>query len=371
MWKRNGYWSTYPEDHLGRNEGIAMKNYENGYYRPAIMPGSTWAEDMQNYFLFGDNDQGNRGSNDFRSRKTNYYYAALTFDNGAILYAENKPKEKGTSDGTTASVRAQVLEDGAVRFNLNTLWLQKGNPNWHYTTPVTDISNGYVGDVELHMSDKVFSLICLHENKNHVEAKSATCTQPGTKEHWHCADCGQNSSDEGCQTVLDSVTIPAEAHSLNHVDRVEPTTEAEGNIEYWECTGCGRMFTDESGVNEVFNVTLPKLTPAPTPVIPVTPSEPAQNPFNPNAGSSVSNFPFGDVPSDSWYYSSVKAAWGNDLIDGVTANEFKPNATLTVAQTIKLAAALHQLDRTGEVSLKNGGANWYDSYQLRSHERHH
>ena len=32
------------------------------------------------------------------------------------------------------------------------------------------------------------------------------------------------------------------------------------------------------------------------------------------------------------------------------------------AQTIKLAAALHQLDRTGEVSLKNSGANWYDSY---------
>ena len=107
---------------------------------------------------------------------------------------------------------------------------------------------------------------------------------------------------------------------------------------------------------------IPKLTPAPTPVIPVTPSEPAQLPFNPNAGSSVSKFPFLDVPSDSWYYSSVKAAWENGLIDGVTANEFKPNATLTVAQTIKLAAALHQLDRTGEVSLKNSGANWYDSY---------
>ena len=46
----------------------------------------------------------------------------------------------------------------------------------------------------------------------------------------------------------------------------------------------------------------------------------------------------------------------------MTVNEFKPNATLTVAQTIKLAAALHQLDRTGEVSLKNGGANWYENY---------
>ena len=64
---------------------------------------------------------------------------------------------------------------------------------------------------------------------------------------------------------------------------------------------------------------IPKLTPTPTPIIPVTPSEPAKNPFN-------------------------------------------PNATLTVAQTIKLAAALHQLDHTGEVSLKNGGANWYENY---------
>ena len=106
---------------------------------------------------------------------------------------------------------------------------------------------------------------------------------------------------------------------------------------------------------------LTQITP-PTPIIPVTPSEPAKNPFNPNAGANTTKFPFADVPSDSWYYSSVKAAWENNLIDGVTANEFKPNATLTVAQTIKLAAALHQLDRTGEVSLKNGGANWYDSY---------
>ena len=107
---------------------------------------------------------------------------------------------------------------------------------------------------------------------------------------------------------------------------------------------------------------IPKLTPAPAPVIPVTPSEPAQLPFNPNAGSNTNKFPFLDAPSDSWYYSSVKAAWENDLIDGVTANEFKPNATLTVAQIIKLAAALHQLDKTGTVSLKNGGTSWYDSY---------
>ena len=47
--------------------------------------------------------------------------------------------------------------------------------------------------------------------------------------------------------------------------------------------------------------------------------------------------------------------------DGID-KKAKPERSLTVAQAVKLAAALHQLDRTGEVSLKNGGANWYDSY---------
>ena len=93
---------------------------------------------------------------------------------------------------------------------------------------------------------------------------------------------------------------------------------------------------------------IPKLTP---PVTPVIPSEPAKLPYNPNAGSGADKLPFTDVSSNSWYYSSVRSAWEKGLIDGVTANEFKPNATLTVAQTIKLAAALHQLDRTGEVDV--------------------
>ena len=71
---------------------------------------------------------------------------------------------------------------------------------------------------------------------------------------------------------------------------------------------------------------------------------------------------FIDVPRDSWYYSSVYRAHENGLIDGVGGERFDPDSTLTVAQAIKLSAALHQLDRTGEVSLKNGAENWYDAY---------
>lgn len=200
-----------------------------------------------------------------------------------------------------------------------------------------------------------------HQHVNHltpVAEKTATCKEDGNIAYWRC-ECGSLFKDA-------DATIPVIAEQVvtkdsnNHVsgteirDAKDATYTEEGYTGDTYCLGCGNKIAEGHAI--------PKLTPAPAPVLPVIPSKPAQLPFNPNAGSNVSKFPFADVPSDSWYYSSVKAAWENGLIDGVTANEFKPNATLTVAQTIKLAAALHQLDRTGEVSLKNSGANWYDSY---------
>lgn len=94
------------------------------------------------------------------------------------------------------------------------------------------------------------------------------------------------------------------------------------------------------------------------PVDPVTPSVqtkpgvPERNPF-----------PFTDVSRSSWYYDSVRTAWEKDLIDGVTRTLYKPDDTLTVAQAIKLSAALHQmLNNNGKVTLRNGSPYWYSSY---------
>ena len=44
------------------------------------------------------------------------------------------------------------------------------------------------------------------------------------------------------------------------------------------------------------------------------------------------------------------------------ADSFEPDATLTVAQAIKLAADFHQMYFVGKVMLENGASNWYDSY---------
>ena len=73
-------------------------------------------------------------------------------------------------------------------------------------------------------------------------------------------------------------------------------------------------------------------------------------------------FPFVDVTYSDWCYESVHAAWQNGLIDGVTWNLFKPNASLTVAQAVKLSAALHQMQKQGAVSLTSGAVHWYDTY---------
>lgn len=94
------------------------------------------------------------------------------------------------------------------------------------------------------------------------------------------------------------------------------------------------------------------------PVGPVTPSVPTK-PGVPERDS----FPFTDVSRSSWYYDSVRAAWEKDLIDGVTRTLYKPDDTLTVAQAIKLSAALHQmLNNNGKVTLRNGSPYWYSSY---------
>lgn len=89
-----------------------------------------------------------------------------------------------------------------------------------------------------------------------------------------------------------------------------------------------------------------------TPSVPTKPGVPERDPF-----------PFTDVSRSSWYYDSIRAAWEKDLIDGVTRTLYKPDDTLTVAQAIKLSAALHQmLNNNGKVTLRNGTPYWYSSY---------
>ena len=79
------------------------------------------------------------------------------------------------------------------------------------------------------------------------------------------------------------------------------------------------------------------------------------------AMASAANMAFTDVPTDAWFYADVRNAFESGLIDGKSATIFAPNDNLTYAEAVKLAAAMHQKNVTGNVTLQNGNP-WYQSY---------
>lgn len=78
---------------------------------------------------------------------------------------------------------------------------------------------------------------------------------------------------------------------------------------------------------------------------------------------------FKDVPLNSWYYGDVNEACILGLINGRTATTFAPEANLTYAEAVKLAACMNQKYTEGEVTLANGSPNWYDSYVAYAKEK--
>lgn len=102
-------------------------------------------------------------------------------------------------------------------------------------------------------------------------------------------------------------------------------------------------------------------------LIRMTQKQPEQTPIIVKTGSTSAapprkTLPFTDVPETAWYYESVESAWENGLINGMTAEQFMPEQTLTVAQAIKLATALYQLRTEGVVTLQSENLPWYSTY---------
>ena len=68
FWQRNGLWSVYPDDHIGRTTGTALSFYPEVPARPDARTAPTWA---------WSKDHNALGSNDFRSTRRNILRAGL------------------------------------------------------------------------------------------------------------------------------------------------------------------------------------------------------------------------------------------------------------------------------------------------------
>jgi hypothetical protein len=91
------------------------------------------------------------------------------------------------------------------------------------------------------------------------------------------------------------------------------------------------------------------------------------------ASGSLSNFTrvntyqsghFQDVSTSGWYAAYVQTAYEYGLVNGKTLSAYEPDASLTVAEAVKLAVCLHNIYYTGTPSVSNntGSGSWYQPY---------
>ncbi len=143
-WDRKPLWSAYPSDHIGRPQGTAQR--QSGFaaqtYRHA--PAGPWSQDAQDFFLFGPNDPGGRGTNDFCSLKENIWYASCGL-------ADAPYQIRAESNGAAAA-RVQVLQDGRVQFNIDNLWAYT-DLGYGVTMPAISLERGYTNVVRLRLAE--------------------------------------------------------------------------------------------------------------------------------------------------------------------------------------------------------------------------
>ena len=186
-----------------------------------------------------------------------------------------------------------------------------------------------------------------HPRMTKTDAVAATCAATGNSAYWTCDVCGKFFSDENGKTEITekSWVIPATGkHDWSNRDgicTVCKTPCSEVHIAGRICPVCG------------------KYTPAPTPVIPVTPSKPAKPSFNPDAGKTK----FVDVSDNAWYASAVDYVVDKGLMNGTGEDKFSPNADTTRGMIVTVLARLDGKSTAGTPWFA-AGQRWAMEYEI-------
>ncbi len=132
------------------------------------------------------------------------------------------------------------------------------------------------------------------------------------------------------------------------------TVEYVNNINVGTATA-----TVKVGDAVVGTATFQIVAPPPAPVIPVTPSAPAQLPFNPDAGKTK----FTDVAGNAWYASAVNYVVGKGLMNGTGEGKFSPEAATTRGMIVTILARLDGKNTSG-TPWYQAGQRWAMEYEI-------
>ena len=109
-WLRDGLYSAYPEDHIGRNEGTALKIREGADETPdqyGVLPQWPWKDDMKNYFVYATEDPNNGlVTNDFKTMRENVWYYNVNYGS-----QEDSPRVSVESQDAKVAARVGINYD--------------------------------------------------------------------------------------------------------------------------------------------------------------------------------------------------------------------------------------------------------------------
>lgn len=91
---------------------------------------------------------------------------------------------------------------------------------------------------------------------------------------------------------------------------------------------------------------------------PAVPAE-TEKPAAPSTPSASQVFPFSDVGQSRWYRPFVEKAYAAGLVSGTTDTTYSPDKTLTLAETVTLAARIYA-ESYGE-TVPSSGSPWYQA----------
>lgn len=109
-WHRDGLYSAYPDDHIGRNKGVALKVRKGADTTPdqyGVTPEWSWKDDMKNYFVYATDDPNNGlVTNDFKTMRENVYYYNVNYGS-----EDNSPRITVESEQADVAARVDVTYD--------------------------------------------------------------------------------------------------------------------------------------------------------------------------------------------------------------------------------------------------------------------
>lgn len=114
MWKRTGYWSTYPQGDISAIEGTAMR-YTNGQVPYRTKPACNISQDMDDYFLSGSTHS------DVADMKASTAYRATKENILSMNLIASRSKITLISDGSQAA-KMNILADNSQELLVMNKW---------------------------------------------------------------------------------------------------------------------------------------------------------------------------------------------------------------------------------------------------------